>query len=168
MEWLTKITKSSVQMAHVRAEIPPWQLTYIQCHCYMNLYGHAQQEAMFHTHSHCHKAPPSLSTYGSRWTEIPYNTVLRHTSTLDILPTNRSEQTVALCWGLPIYQSNTQQTLCNELPHGTLIIILSWNHIAHTAFHPPSSGIAVQKDDVNLRTSTITQYPNPYESHIIF
>jgi hypothetical protein len=86
MKWLMEITKSSVKMASAWAEIPHWQLTYIQYHCYMNLLGRGQQEATVHTHRHCHKAPPSLSTYGSRWTEITYNTVLRHTSTLDILP----------------------------------------------------------------------------------
>jgi len=59
-------------------------------------------------------------------------------------------------------------TLYSELLHGTLIIMLSSNHTAHTAFHPPSPGIVARKDDINLRTLTVTQCHNPHDSHTIF
>lgn len=111
MEWLMESAKSSVQMACAWTEIPHWQLTYIQCHCYMNLFGRTQQETMFHIHSHCHKAPPSLSTYGSRWTEIPYYIVLRRTSTLNILP----QFAVKKQWhyvGVCLYTNQTHNKHC--------------------------------------------------------
>jgi hypothetical protein len=160
-------TKSSVQMARAWAEIPHWQLTYIQCHCYMNLFGCAQKETMFHILSHCHKALPSLSTYGSRWTEIPYYVVLGHTSTLDILPqiaVNKQWHYIGVC----LYTKHTTNAVQWITPRYTDHNAQLKPYRPHTAFHPPSPGIAVQKDDVNLRTSTVTHCHNPHESHIIF
>lgn len=150
-----EIKESSVKMTHALSEIPHWQLPYTQNHNNMNQLGTREQEIMFHIHSHCHKALPSLCTYGSLWKEIPYYTVFQCISTPNTVPQSAVNKQwhyvgvwlhtnqIQIQWITPQYNDHNVKfkpsLLWNSCPD-------RWHIFEH---------------------STITQCHNPYTSYII-